>query len=143
MDQITDQLWITDIRTVCEQPTDRFDHVVTVCQDSVEDNVGCAYTQFKLADGPYAVGRYGGECSYSMFERAASTVLSFLEVGDTVLVHCHNGQSRAPSVSIAALAVYEGLSYVEAYDIVSENRTQTNTDGTLQFYTTRFISENG
>jgi len=107
MDKITDQLWISDISTVREQSDDRFDRVITVCQDSIIDNVGAdtAYEYYCMADGE--IDSYGGNNSYSLFKRATDSLVSALENDETVLIHCHMGQSRSVSVAIAALANYE------------------------------------
>lgn len=107
MDKITDQLWISDIGDAREQSDDRFDRVITVCQDSIVDNVGAdtAYEYYCMADGE--VDSYGGNNSYSLFKRATDSLVSAVENDETVLIHCHMGQSRSVSVAIAALANYE------------------------------------
>lgn len=139
MNQITDHLWVSDIQTVREGSTAMFDRVVTVCQESVEENVGCAYECYTLADGPHSVGRYGGECSYELFSEAAGAVVDALDDGDIVLVHCHMGRSRAPSVAAAALGVHEDRTYHGAFGIVGQHRPQTNPDDTLKAFARQYI----
>jgi predicted protein tyrosine phosphatase len=92
-----------------------------------------------MADGPFT--GYDGDYSYEMFEDAAETVLDYLRDGDTLLVHCHAGQSRSPAVSIAALGVFEGESYYDTYDSVKESRSQIHPDGLLERHAKRFISD--
>jgi predicted protein tyrosine phosphatase len=49
--QIAAHLTIADIDSVRREDTSSFDAVVSVCQDTAEDNVGCDYEHYKLADG--------------------------------------------------------------------------------------------
>lgn len=139
--QITDQLSITDIQTARETDTTQFDRVVTVCQDSVEDNVGCAYDWFNLADGPHSVQAHGGRCDYDAFKEAADAVLAALEDGEVVLVHCHAGLSRAPSVSAAALAVYTDTDYHGVFGLVGKRRPLIHPDETLKNHVEQYIRE--
>lgn len=121
MNEITEQLWVSDITSAWTAPAGRFDRVVTVCQDSIEDNVGCAYDHFELADG-VAGSTHGGECSYELFEAAADAVAEALRNDEVVLVHCHAGISRSTSVSAAALADVRDCTYTEAFETVKRNR---------------------
>lgn len=139
MYEICDGLWISDIQAVQEESTGHFDRVVTVCQDDVSDNVGCRYNHFSMADGP-ACG-YGGDCSYELFHEAALTVLGSIAYGETVLVHCHMGQSRSVSVSIAALAAYHGWDYRSTYDMVEKYHPQIYPDSLLVEHAKKFIDE--
>lgn len=138
MTRITDNLHIRDIQGVREQDTSQFDMVVTVCQDEVGDNVGCRYEWFNMADGPHC--GYGGDSSYELFEEAAETVLWGLLREDTVLCHCHMGQSRSVAVSIAALAVADGMAYNEAYNLVDGKRN-IHPDELLVDHAKRFIDD--
>lgn len=143
MDKVTDQLWITEIPKVHEESTVHFDRVVTVCENSVADNVSCAYDHIKLADGPYSVDTYGeSDASYKTFARGADAVLHALRDGEKVLVHCHAGVSRAPSVSIAALGVHKGITYEDAFGIVSDARLQTNPISVLRKHAYDYIRNN-
>lgn len=128
MNQITDRLWISDISTVRQQsvPTDA---VVTVCQDSVEDNVGCYYHHFNMADGEIDI--YGGDCSYELFEEAVDTVVWHVESGRSVLVHCHAGMSRSAAVCIAVVGAVEEMHYADAYDTVAEARPMIDPNAVL------------
>lgn len=140
MDQVHDQLWISDISDAREVSKDRFDAIVTVCQDSIEDNVpsDVDYHFFCMADGPD--NEYGGRHDYEYFSEASETILSHLEEGDVVLVHCHSGVSRSASTSIASLAVYEERTYFEMYGRVRDERPQISPDEILFKHTMRFIS---
>jgi protein-tyrosine phosphatase len=112
MDQITDQLWISDIQSVSESSTDHFDVVISTCQDTVEANVGCRYSHVPLADDIESEDEWGGDFSYRTFKEAVDKILSSLYNGDTVLVHCHRGRNRSVATSAAALAVYRGTTFI-------------------------------
>lgn len=135
--QITDLLWVGDIQDVREGPTDRFDRVVTVCQDRVFDNVGCEYNWFNMSDGPK--NSYGGDSSYELFAEAAQCVLDAMRGGEVVLVHCHAGQSRSVSVAAAALAVLTDVRIEAGYNSVWERRGRTYPDDLLQDHADRFV----
>jgi len=140
MDEITSQLWVTDISGVREQDTSRFDRVITVCQDEVSDNVGCEYEHFDMADGPHNTG-YGGEFSYDLFANAADAVHEALEDGETVLVHCHVGQNRSISVSAAALARFSELSHLEALARIEDERPIANPTERFREHLQQYASE--
>lgn len=116
MREIEHGLWISDIRDVETRSTDRFDRVVGICQDDRSDNVGCDYYHFPLSDGPpHPEAHNPGKFSYELFEAAVDTIIEGLKAGETVLVHCHAGQSRSVMASIAALAVFNGTDYEETF----------------------------
>lgn len=140
MNEIIDQLWITDISGAREQDTSRFDRVITVCQDEVSDNIGCEYEHFNMADGPHNTG-YGGEFSYSLFTDAADAVNEALVNGETVMVHCHVGQNRSVAVSAAALTRFEDLSHTEALDLIQEHRPIANPTETFRDHLQQYASE--
>lgn len=141
MQQIHEQLWITDISGVQTNSTDPFDRVITVCQDGVIDNVGCAYEYYNMSDGPD--NAYGGDCSYSLFEQAAGSLLRALDSGEVVLIHCHMGQSRSASVAVAAIGVHESMDFDEAFMFVKEQRPVVNPETRLRRFSRRFIEEHG
>lgn len=140
MDRVQNNLWISDINAVREQSTSDFDVVITVCQDSTESNVGCEYAHYKLADGE-PEGHNQGECSYPLFKEAADRVLDCLKNQETVLVHCHAGQSRSVAISVAALSVYEDIPYGGAYQLVEEARPQANPNYVLRGFAKQYIEE--
>jgi protein-tyrosine phosphatase len=138
--EITENLWIGDIDSVRERSTSQFDTVVTVCQDSVKDNISCNYAQFKIADGPQTAEKYGGSHEYSLFEDATHMVLRNLELEKKVLTHCHNGQSRSAAVCIAALAVHHDTSYSTAYRMVEDARYIVSPDELLEQHAKEYIA---
>jgi predicted protein tyrosine phosphatase len=141
IDQVHPQLWIANITGARTQGMDPFDAVVTVCQDSIEDHIpeAVAYHFFEMSDGP--TNEYGGRWDYEFFEEAVETVLQHLEAGHTLLVHCHAGQSRSASVSIAALAEFEGTTYREMYSRIDEERPQVQPDSTLEAHAQDYLGE--
>lgn len=119
--EVHPSLYVTDMQTV-QTSSLSADRVVTVCQDSVADNISCAYDHFNLSDGPTDHPDARGEFGYGTFSDAADAVVSAIESGESVVVHCHMGRSRSPSVAIAAIAVIEDIRYNEAYNRVSDER---------------------
>lgn len=140
MNQIIDGLWITDIETVREQPID-VDVVITVCQDSVEDNVGCEYEHYNLTDGPTDLLR--GEFTYDLFSDAVDSAFEHLEDGKEVLVHCHVGQSRSAAVCAAVIGRMGGnIRPHEAIGMVRNARASANPIRDLVDFVERYIEEN-
>lgn len=115
MNRVTRYLWIGDIQDARTKPLGEvgITHVVTVCQDSAESNVGCGYSHFVLPDAAH---------DYAVFREAVDTVVAKVRSGETVFVHCHVGLSRSAMVTIAAYAAIEEVSFDEAYRVVNEAR---------------------
>lgn len=141
MDQITDQLWISDIASVAESETGHFDVVISTCQDTVDENVGCRYSHVPLADDIESVKQWGGYCSYRTFRRAVDKILSSLYNSDTVLVHCHRGRNRSVATSAAALAVYRGTTFVQELHSIQFHRPVADPNHIMRGYG-KFYVEN-
>lgn len=139
--QIYEYLWIGDIDSVREKTTSHFDMVVTVCQDSVEDNVGCTYRHYELADSHHNVEQWGGTTDYDVFAQAAQTVVNGIENEVRTLVHCHSGENRSAAVAIAAYAVANLTSYDFAHTVVNDARPIIDPTELMESHAKRFISE--
>ena len=139
MNEVHNGLWVTDIVSVREKPTGQFETIITVCQDSVEDNVSDkqVYHHFSMADGEAAT-IYGGKTDYATFEKAVNTVV---EAEWPVLVHCHHGQSRSVGVVTAALARVTGMQWSEAFHQVRRSRIQAEPDSLWVQYGQRYLEE--
>ena len=111
-------LTIVDINTARLMPKDGFDRVITVCQESIEDNVSSkmTYNHYCMADGETT--KYGGSSSYELFERAANTLYNALASDEDVLIHCHRGRSRSVAVSIAALGRLLDIGRLTALELI-------------------------
>lgn len=59
-------------------------------------------------------------------ERAATTVLAWLEDGERVYVHCRAGMQRSAVVSAAIVALHEGLEPLDALERVRERNPRAN-----------------
>jgi len=140
--QITGGLYIADIDDIREGDTSKFDYVVGVCQDDCSDNVSCKYTHFNLADGPNGIrGHNPGEYSYELLSDAIDEVIAARIRRETVCVHCHAGRSRSATVTIAALAVLDGITWGESYNRVREKRSIINPGPTLANHGKRYVRE--
>lgn len=133
MNQITQHLWLGDIQDARTLPLDRYgiERVITVCQDSVEDNVSCSYEQFSFQDGSH---------DYETFKAATDAVVDTLERKETTLVHCHAGQSRSVMACTAAIAVHNDISYDDAYWIVKKARGTVHPSDELRLSATKYIA---
>lgn len=144
MNQITDQLWLGDIRDAQTKPLRELgiDTVVTICQDSVEDNVSgrCDYYHFNLADGK-PTGHNPGTEDYTEFAGAVDVIRNAIAAGDTVFVHCHAGQSRSVSAAACVLACDHGFNINEAYQRIRAHR-ETHVSPDLRTLANKYVSRN-
>lgn len=148
MDEIYDGLWITSLDGVQMGSTGQFDRLVSVCQDTVTDHVAehQAYEWHNICDGA-TCDQYGGSESYESFWKAASSVADAVGRGESVLVHCHAGQSRSAAVCIAALheiapeetGVVGAERWKQLRDVVESARPQIHMDDQLAAYSMRFV----
>ena len=67
-----------------------------------------------LTDGP--------QNDRSQFNEAVDVLVSALESGEAVLVHCSRGASRSPSVAATTLAITQNIGIKEAFEQVAERR---------------------
>lgn len=140
--QLIGGIYIGDILDVQEGDTSMFDRVIGVCQDDCSDNVGCPYEHFCLSDGPYDIrGHNPGEYSYELVSEAIDAVVAARVRRETVLVHCHAGQSRSASVAIAAMCVVNGMDWDEAYNRATNQRPIINPGPELVRDAKRYVHE--
>lgn len=136
MSQITDTLRITDFDTACRVDVDSVDCVITVCQDTLEEEIDTSdvrYHQYNLADGKHDVER-GGECTFELFEQAADELRAAVTNDCETLIHCHAGISRSVSVSAAVLAVRNEQTVSVSLEQIREHRRRAHPDERLRDY---------
>lgn len=133
-------LYIASIDEVAEKPTSQFDTVVSVCQDTVEANVGCDYHHIALADGRESKRNWGGSIEYKDFVRAAETVIASVRHGDT-LVHCHMGKNRSAAVCAAVIATHYEHTFDAAIDLVERMNPRTDIVPLMYVFARRFANE--
>lgn len=143
MDEIVSELTIASLPDVRENNTHDYDRVVSVCQDTAAENVGCTYSHINLAPDITSGKQYGGSASYGTFQRAADAVLSSLALDEKVLVHCHRGQNRSPAVAAAALAVYNHTSYDYEINRIQEARPEADVETIMKYHAKQYVSDNG
>lgn len=137
---IHDEIYIGDCedgRLAHEHPVE-YDCVIAMAS-SDHDNVDDDGT-FEIPDGGW---KFTPDEHYPVFSEAVDTLRQALRDGETVLVHCNMGVSRAPSVTIAALAIERGMTYNEAFNGVQEERNIVNPTPELQYCSKTYIKENG
>lgn len=140
MDMVHDRIAIASITSVAESDTTRFDRIFSVCQDAMYHNVSAPYQHVSLADGHYD-GVGGGSTEYKDFARAAHMVLKSVRGGETILVHCHAGQSRSVAVVVAALGVYTERTYNDVLYEIEQSRPQANPGQLMAEHAQQFIRE--
>lgn len=135
------ELYISDIQEARTIDKSGFDRVITVCQDSIEDNVSDSieYTHHNMADGETD---YGGSSNYILFKKATDELLAALEEDESVLIHCHQGTSRSVSTACAALAVHLDLRRDEAIDLIHHYHPRDNYPNPLLMDHVRTYIEN-
>jgi len=138
-DDTTGVIYVGDIEAIGEEPTNQFNTVVSVCQDKADENVGCTYKQFPLADDRTSVENWGGTIDYSTFREACDYVRYKAE--PPILVHCHSGQNRSVAVVTAVLAVAHRLAFDEACDNVRLCRDVANSNDLMKSHARRYITE--
>ena len=62
------------------------------------------------------------ETQVEEFARAVEHVVARLEEEDSVLVHCHEGRERAPTVAATALAHHHDWSFADALARIRDHR---------------------
>lgn len=125
MNELRDYLWIGDIQDAQTRPLRELgiDHVITVCQDSVEDNVSdqLEYDHFCMSDGDVE-GHVPGDPSFELFEEAVDGLRVSISAERTVFVHCHMGRSRSAAVCASAVAIREGRLFDDVLHELSKIR---------------------
>lgn len=137
------ELWITDINTARKSNKEKFDTIITVCQDSIKENIpqDTNYHHYCISDGPN--NKYGGRHDYKIFKKATDQLHKHLKQNKTVLIHCHRGASRSTSISMAAIGkLLNNLRPHEAYGLIKNHRPQTAPDDKLHNHMKRYIQEN-
>lgn len=142
MDEVYNNLFISNKSSVHEKSLSDYgiNSVITVCQDSTEDNVGCDYKMYPMSDGPD--NKYGGRHDYEIFKKAANKLYNEITSDKTVLIHCHRGRSRSVSVSVAVIGVIEGMNAQDALSYIKESRPQANPDELLIKHAEKYIKDN-
>jgi predicted protein tyrosine phosphatase len=138
--QVHPQITIASIEAAQCTPKDDYDTVVSTCQTAIRDNVsiGTRYGYFSMSDGE--AGDYGGDDSYLLFEKAADFVREELESGYNILIHCHAGRSRSPSVAAAAVARHEDRRFVDVLAEFKDARNIINPNRMLKEYGVRYAT---
>jgi atypical dual specificity phosphatase len=70
--------------------------------------------EYSMTDGP--------SNDRERFKEAVKKLLELFEDGETIFVHCSAGKSRSPTVSAAAIAVHEDVSFESALETIRASR---------------------
>lgn len=124
-----------DGRKAHEDPTE-YDRVIAMASGDHDNTTD----EFYIPDGGW---NFNPDEHYPIFAEAVNTLRQALRSGETVLIHCNAGQSRAPAVSIAAVALWRGMSFSETYSAVQDQRNIVTLSPELRYSAKRYIKENG
>jgi len=119
MDEVADGLFVGTAEDagagalLCEQGVET---IVSVTHSGPDGGfpAGVTVERVPMMDGP--------RNEQQRFDRAVTHVLSCLEAGTCVLVHCSAGASRSPAVAATALALHDGVTLDEAFEQVANRR---------------------
>lgn len=123
MDEVSPGLYVGSTEDAGEQ---------TVCQQHGIDRV--ISLTYGEPDGgfpdPIAVEKHplmdGPRNDETVFAAAVEDVLTALEAGECVLVHCAEGSSRSPSVAATAAAIQQDIGMKESFRRVQRRRAETD-----------------
>lgn len=138
MDNVYGDIYVSNIDLAARSDKDKFNTVITVCQDSIESHVDddIDYCHYKMADG--SDDRETSGHDYEIFKKAVDELIS---AETPVLVHCHAGMSRSPGVVITAVAAMEEIRYEKAHEIVSSNHPETNVNRIFIEHGKKYLGE--
>ena len=156
--RLAHNLYIASIDEVAETSTANFDTVISVCQDTVEDNVsvglardadsgsteaeevGCSYHHFPLADDRESQRNWGGSIAYDDFVRAAEKAIASVQSGRT-LIHCHKGRNRSAAICAAVLASVYDYGFAQAIDRVRRLNSRTKINYLMYNHARQFVKD--
>lgn len=143
MDNVYDDIYVSNIDLAARSDKDKFETIITVCQYSIESRIGddnnVDYCHYKMSDGPTNDKiNSSGRHDYEIFKKAVDELIS---AEKPVLVHCQAGISRSPGVVVTAVAAMEEIRYERAYEIVSSNRPKINVNSIFTEYGKKYLKE--
>lgn len=126
--------WVTDLLATGGDLAHHADHAAAQAKDIIDQGVDLVIDVRQEANDAalwHALGmsylhlptddREGHHIPTALFDKAVKAASSFMDHGQKVLVHCHMGINRGPSVAYAIL-LSQGMDPIEAFDLVREKR---------------------
>jgi predicted protein tyrosine phosphatase len=92
------------------------DRIVSLTHGDPESGFPVPVSKCAMMDGP--------RNDRETFRTAVEEILTRLQQGETILVHCSRGASRSPSVAAAAIALHEEITIEAAFEQVDEQRDE-------------------
>ena len=119
MDRVTESLFVGTIEDAGTGPlleNHGIETVVSLTHSPPDTGFpgSVSVKQVPLIDGP--------QNDQAQFETAVDTLVSALESGETVLVHCSRGASRSPSIAATALGITQDIGIKQAFEQIVEHR---------------------
>lgn len=92
------------------------DSIVSLTHGDPESGFPVPVSKCPMMDGP--------QNEKETFRTAVAELLTGLQQGKTMLVHCSRGASRSPSVTAAAIALHEEVTIEAGFEQVDEQRDE-------------------
>lgn len=143
VDRVSESLWVSGINPVYSDTgtvVDKFDVVVSVCQDGLRDERKVDTINCAIAETANQQDRIGGEKRYEVFAEAASRVNQRLDAGRDVLLHCHAGVNRSIGVASAVIAHQQDIAVSEAISHIQEIRSRANPRNYTRYWATAWAN---
>lgn len=123
MDEVADGLFVGTIEDAGNRALLRemgIDRIVSVTHSEPDGGFPATLpvANVPMVDGP--------RNDQEQFERAVTRVLSCLDTGDDLLVHCSAGASRSPAVAATAIALYDDIRLEVAFEQIWTRREVTD-----------------
>lgn len=115
-DKITEQIYIGSIKDSHVNGKD-FDYVLNLTHNDTE------HTTHRR---PIEDGDVGQKFMYELAYATFCVIMDRLSVNEKVLVHCHKGRSRAPTIVAMYFCLTENIRPFEALDVIAEKRPMIN-----------------
>lgn len=142
MNEIREDLYITSIDGVKEALPEKINCTYCVSQQRISkekaNQLDSEYRFHPFKSG--AIGRNGHEGSYERFCNVVESIINKIQDGETVLVHCHAGESRSAAIVIACVGHLSDIGYEEAKSRVSQER-DINPVTRFRYYCKRYLEE--
>lgn len=117
MNRISDRIYLGDsydARTRDILDESKITAILNVAGDLLQDSLGRTYVHAPLIDGP-------GNENHHMAS-AISELARLYKEGHTILIHCHMGVSRSPTVLAAFIAINDQIDFGTALDYIKKVR---------------------
>jgi protein-tyrosine phosphatase len=119
MDEVADGLFVGTVEDAGNKALIREYSIATVISLTHSEPDGGFPSDLTIKNVPMIDGPRNDQ---QRFAQGVTNVLSCLETGDNILVHCSAGASRSPAVAATALALYNNIGLEAAFEQIGKRR---------------------